>query len=120
MRRDIGLAILAGGIVFAPLLLGQLSSQQPAIQAPMSNAAAAAGSTSAAAGNLVFSAQGLNGRTQVVILDTSNRSLATYSVDAESGMIELKSVRNIDADLRLKEFNGTKPSPDEVRAVLQP
>jgi hypothetical protein len=112
--------ILAGALIAGPLLLGQLRSQQP-VAPPSAPAAALAAGTSASAGNLVFSSQPIaGGRTQIVILDAANRSLASYSIEAETGMIELKSVRNIDADLRLKEFNGTKPSPDEVRAVLQP
>ncbi len=46
--------------------------------------------------------------------------MAVYHIAPDMGVIELKSVRNIDADLKLKDFNGTKPTPDEVRAVVQP
>jgi hypothetical protein len=52
---------------------------------------------------------------QIVILDSSNRSLAIYTVDA--GNVQLRSVRSLVYDLRMEEFNGAAPLPSELRRV---
>ena len=36
-----------------------------------------------------------------------------------TGQIELKSVRNVQWDLLIEEFNGVRPLPREIRALLE-
>ena len=56
--------------------------------------------------------------TQLVVLDDSIRSLAVYHVDA-AGNLQLRSVRSLNWDFRMEEFNGAAPLPSELRR-LQP
>jgi hypothetical protein len=45
--------------------------------------------------------------------------MAVYHVDPEKGDIQLKSVRKIDADFALEEFNLSEPSPTTIRKNLR-
>lgn len=56
---------------------------------------------------------------QFAIIDPNARALSVYHIHATSGEVSLKSVRNIDSDLRLDEFNSVNPSPREIRALLR-
>ena len=123
MKTRVSLLVLTAVLIAGPWWLSDLHSQPPAGFAVQSagGTVGEASSSAAAAGNLIASVQSLaGGRTQVIVVDAATRTIATYVVSAETSGIELKSVRNIDADLRLKDFNGAKPTPDEVRAVVQP
>jgi ribosomal protein L16/L10AE len=55
----------------------------------------------------------------VALVDPVQKVMGVYQVDAESGEILLKSVRNVNWDLQLDEFNGSSPSPREIRAMLE-
>jgi hypothetical protein len=55
---------------------------------------------------------------QVVVIDPLQRCMAVYHVRLDSGQIELKSVRNIQWDLQLLEFNGVRPLPQEIQSVV--
>ena len=59
-------------------------------------------------------------RQQLTVVDSDTRTLAVYHIDTTSGEISLKSVRNINYDLRMIEFNGTSPLPREIRSLLEP
>ena len=58
------------------------------------------------------------GRQQVTVIDPKLRVMSVYHIEHASGVITLKSVRSIDADLRMDEFNTESPLPREIRAVL--
>ncbi len=60
-----------------------------------------------------------NGDLQVVLIDGERRVMSIYHVAAESGAITLKSVRNVQWDLLMEEYNGAKPYPREIRALLE-
>jgi hypothetical protein len=55
---------------------------------------------------------------QVTVIDPHHRSMAVYHIRLDSGQIELKSVRNIQWDLQLIDFNGQRPLPQEIQSVL--
>lgn len=57
----------------------------------------------------------------VTVVDPELGSLAVYHVDKVSGDIELRSVRKIEWDLVLEEYNGckTSPHPAEIRSMLK-
>ena len=57
-------------------------------------------------------------RQQVVVIDPESRAMSVYHIDYATGQISLKSVRNIDADLLMDEFNTDSPLPKEIRAIL--
>ncbi|MBC8355792.1 MAG: hypothetical protein H8E66_27770 [Planctomycetes bacterium] len=58
------------------------------------------------------------GRQQVVVIDPKSRVMSVYHIEHATGVISLKSVRNIHADLLLDEFNTESPLPKEIRAIL--
>ena len=58
------------------------------------------------------------GSNQVIMVDTTKRVMAVYVVAPDTGVIQLKSVRNLAADFQLEEFNGSDPSPAKVRSIL--
>jgi len=59
-----------------------------------------------------------SGSNQVILVDTNKRVMAVYFVAPDTGVIQLKSVRNLAADFQLEEFNGSDPSPAKVRSIL--
>ncbi len=74
----------------------------------------------AAVGDLMaFSSEGTLGPSQVTLIDAKARVMCVYHVDRSSGEIELKSVRNFHWDLLIEEFNGVRPLPREIRALLE-
>jgi hypothetical protein len=59
------------------------------------------------------------GQQLLLLIDPQRRILGSYHVDATTGQIALRSVRNIRWDLELDEFNGTEPSPEKIQALLR-
>ena len=57
--------------------------------------------------------------TQVIVLDPVFKRLAVYTVNSSSGEIQLKSVRNLQADLKLQEYNSADPSPLEIHKMQE-
>lgn len=61
-----------------------------------------------------------DGRQQITVIDGRNRAIGVYQIDPRSGAISLKSVRNVNWDLQMDEFNsGGNPSPKEIRSLLE-
>jgi hypothetical protein len=58
-------------------------------------------------------------RQQVSVIDAKTKCMCVYHIDAETGEIHLKSVRNLRWDLELQEFNGTSPLPREIRTLVE-
>ncbi len=67
---------------------------------------------------MAFSTTNAQGVQQVVVIDPEARVMAVYHIGPNNGSITLKSVRDIRWDLRMEEYNGTKPSPRDIRAML--
>lgn len=55
----------------------------------------------------------------VVVVDPQTQALSVYHVDRTTGAIALKSVRNVQWDLRIEEFNGANPTPREIRSLIE-
>lgn len=106
------------GSNFAP----QNSANFPAPNfAGPNQAALRAQPVTAAQGNLLMSTTTTpNFQQQIVLVDTATKTMAVYHVSPDTGLIALKSVRRMDGDLALDEFNGTDPTPTKVRAILSP
>ncbi len=116
--RIVFLLVACLAILAAPWFLTPVQSQQPLGGIPSLPGASTSASASSA-GDIICNVQLLpNGRTQVIVMDATTRSLASYHVDSDSGVISLKSVRSIFADLKLEEFNGMAPPVAEVRGVV--
>lgn len=73
----------------------------------------------AAAGDLMaFSSETGSGPAQVTLIDVKSRVMCVYHVDRTTGQIELKSVRNVQWDLLMEDFNGVHPLPSEIRKLF--
>ena len=60
-----------------------------------------------------------DGLSRVIVIDPGQRRMAVYHVSSDSGAIQLKSVRNLSADLQVQEFNSGEPSPIDMQKMLQ-
>ena len=56
---------------------------------------------------------------QVTVIDPRSRTMCVYHIELSSGRIALKSVRKIQWDLRMTDFNGTKPLAGEVKTLSE-
>jgi len=55
----------------------------------------------------------------LTVLDPHQQTMAVYWIEAGSGKITLRSVRNIRYDLLMTDFNGDNPLPREIRMQLE-
>ncbi len=69
---------------------------------------------------IALSSDAAGNHQQVTVIDAKARIMSVYHIDNATGVIALKSVRNIRADLLMDEFNTESPLPREIRAILTP
>ncbi len=60
-----------------------------------------------------------DGGQRLTVVDPNVRAVAVYHVGAANGELVLRSVRNIHWDLRMTQFNGSSPLPQEIRSLLE-
>ena len=62
-----------------------------------------------------------DGRQQVTIVDPKTRVMAVYHVDKTNGSLALRSVRNVQWDLLMEEYNTShgSPTPRDIRALAE-
>jgi hypothetical protein len=117
--RGISTTSIALGLLYALLGLTQTSWSQggaiPPASAPLSVSAIAPAHAASAGTTAMASAILSNGYQQIVLFDQTKFSIAVYHVDPASGDIQLKSVRKVDADFALQEFNLSEPTPSTIR-----
>ena len=110
MRAAVGGLVLGLG-VFVALAFGwtEAQGQRPAIQER----------AAASPDLLALSHDSGDGRQQITLVDTRQRVIAVYHVDRTSGALSLRSVRNLQWDLTIEEFNSGSPTPREIRALKE-
>lgn len=101
----IGLALLIAGVV------GLADAQAP--RGPVSDR------TASSPDLLALSHDGGDGRQQVTLVDPRQRVMAVYQIDRASGAIQLKSVRNVQWDLLIEDYNAGTPAPRDIRALKE-
>ncbi len=106
------LGTLLGGFLVA-VLVGPWNSPQEAFAERPSTVYAAAGSEL-----IAVPAETADGQLLTVI-DTRQRVMSVYRIETATGKITLLSVRKIQWDLQLTEFNGEAPLPQEIRSLLE-
>lgn len=67
---------------------------------------------------VAFSSSLGDARQQMTVIDPRTRAMSVYHIDP-TGAVTLKSVRNIQWDLLMTEYNGKSPFPSEIRAMLE-
>jgi hypothetical protein len=68
---------------------------------------------------IAFSVQDGEGNQQVTLIDPESRAMSVYHIETATGEITLKSVRRFHWDLQMEEFNGTLPSPRDIRSLIE-
>jgi hypothetical protein len=122
----IALASLSLGFLsFVALLMtpswsqtGNSTEQIPGAMIPR-NAAVASAQVASAGSSMMASVILYNGFQQIAVVDTSKSTMAVYHIDPSSGDIQLKSVRKMDADFLLEEFNLSEPTPSTIRKNIR-
>ena len=59
-----------------------------------------------------------DGRQMLLVVDQQNRALAIYHVDPATGMLTLRSTRDIRWDLLVEDFNAQEPRPSALKKML--
>ena len=107
--RSLVLVVLVGSIMaFAVSGLGRHCSVY-----------AQRGGGSATGDLIALSSDASEGRQQVTVIDPQTRVMSVYHISHEGGTITLMSVRSIQADLLMDEYNTDSPLPREIRAILK-
>lgn len=92
------------------------ASRLPALPQGNSPVVAIAPAHVGASGDMLMASAILsNGAQQVILYDHSKETMAVYHIDSTSGDQQLKSVRKLDADFALQEFNLSEPTPSTIR-----
>jgi hypothetical protein len=55
----------------------------------------------------------------LTVIDPRQQTMGVYWIEAATGKITLRSVRNIRFDLMMMDFNGDNPLPKEIRLQLE-
>ncbi|QGJ72407.1 Hypothetical protein PBC10988_41280 [Planctomycetales bacterium 10988] len=61
----------------------------------------------------------VEGKQQVVLVDTEQKTMAVYQIELSTGKVALKSVRKINWDLEMQSFNTNDPQPFDIQQMLQ-
>jgi hypothetical protein len=85
----------------------QLVSHQPAVHQQVSSS------------DLMALSAEADGRQQITVIDPKQKVLAVYHVDRTTGAVSLRSVRHLQWDLLIEDFNSANPTPREIRALTQ-
>ena len=111
MRRWIGLTVVACGLGL--LASSWQDNRDAAFAAPIMPA-------NLSTTGLLTHVQELEGKMlRVVVIDPAQRVMGVYDIGRDTGEIQPKSIRNIQADLQMLEFNSGAPSPADIRGMLE-
>jgi hypothetical protein len=115
MRGWIGGVLIGFGVCCA-LLVGLADAQAPR-QASLERSSQDRVATSPEL--LALSHDGGDGRQQITIVDPRQKVMAVYHVDRATGALALKSVRNLQWDLQIEDYNSATPAPRDIRALKE-
>jgi hypothetical protein len=125
MKRAI-LGLLVGACVVA-VAVGfldrrqEVMAQHPFTQTAYSQAAPQPGTpVYGSGGELIAVPSPMGDKGQLLtVIDPRQQTMGVYWIEAGTGKITLRSVRNIRFDLMMMDFNGDNPLPREIRAQLE-
>ncbi len=114
MRHRIGLRTLGFSVAVVGLVSGMFAwwaQIRPAAAEPWPAAALSDG--------LITHVQQSEGRpTRVIVVDPRTRVMAVYDLARDSGVIQLKSVRNLSADLKMTYWNSDGLTPNNIQKQI--
>lgn len=118
MRSAVGGVVLGAGLI---LVFWGFANWQPALaQRPGGQAAGGnvPGQFGPSGEMIALSFDAGGGRQHITLIDPRTAMMSVYGIDPNTGEIALRSVRNVRWDLQMDEYNGTNPSPREIRSLL--
>lgn len=119
-RREVVMRGWIGGVVLglASLVIGIVGFADA--QSPRANTHDRGFQSAANSPDLLaLSHDGGDGRQQITIIDPRQRVMAVYHVDRANGALQLKSVRNVQWDLTIEDYNSASPAPRDIRALKE-
>ena len=127
MKRSIvGLMVGIGVVVLAVGLLDrrqEVMAQHPYMQTAFARPAAQPAppaTPTVSGGELIAVPSPMGEKGQLLtVIDPRQQAMGVYWIEAGSGKITLRSVRNLRYDLMMTDFNGDNPLPREIRAQLE-
>ena len=115
-RAILGLLVGAGVVAVAVCLLGQRGEVMAQHVVPYSQP----GPQPICGGELIAVPAPMGEKGQMLtVLDPRQQTMGVYWIEAGTGKITLRSVRNIRFDLMMTDFNGENPLPREIRNQLE-
>jgi hypothetical protein len=73
----------------------------------------------ASAGDVIaLTTPGDENASMLTVIDAQRHVMSVYGIDRTTGKISLLSVRRFQWDLEMTDFNGDRPLPQEIRALL--
>ena len=111
MRSTVIGAVVSAGLVLA--VWGAAPDRNPAFADRANSVLSQEG------GLITLTAPAGDNRQMLTVIDPAKRVMSVYHVSLTTGQIELKSVRNINYDLEIMEFNGVSPLPRDIRTMLE-
>jgi hypothetical protein len=123
-RAILGLLVGACVVTLAVGLLDrrqEAAAQHPFTQTAYSQPAPQGGSpVYGSGGELIAVPTPMGDKGQLLtVIDPRQQTMGVYSIEAATGKITLRSVRNIRFDLMMMDFNPDNPTPREIRAQLE-
>ena len=118
MRSAVGGIALGMGVLFA-VAFGLTEAQAQKQAHPQLVSHSQASSQQTGSPDLLALSREADGRQQITVIDPKQKVLAVYHVDRTTGAVSLRSVRNLQWDLLIEDFNSTNPTPREIRALTQ-
>jgi hypothetical protein len=116
-RAIVGLLVGAGVVILAVCLLdrhSQVMAQQHAMPYSQPSPQPVSG------GELIAVPSPMGDKGQMLtVLDPRQQTMGVYWIEAGTGKITLRSVRNLRYDLMMTDFNGDNPLPREIRLQLE-
>jgi nitrogen fixation protein len=89
---------------------GEIFSQRPAVPTPKSEASS----------EMIVVPTSLGDKSlMLTVVDPKQQVISVYHIDLPTGKIALKSVRKIQWDLQITDFNTENPLPQEIRSKLE-
>ena len=99
------------GLVSLVLLIGAAAYPEAVAQRPVGVA------DRGQPGELLALSMDVEGRQQVTVVDPRRQVMAVYHIDRNTGAINLRSVRSVQWDLVMEDFNSGSPTPREIRSI---
>ncbi len=120
MRGWMG-GVLVGLVVSCVVFVGWADAQPPR-QAAFDRSAQDRSPQDRAASSpdlLALSHDGGDGKQQITVVDPRQRVMAVYHIDRATGALALKSVRSLQWDLQIEDYNSSSPAPRDIRALKE-